>query len=92
MMTRSRPGFRHRDARVDKNLTPRRQDAKALGNTIFGSGPAAAHARQRKGQDCTVRTFVPEGLSESSPVRSAGLAFLKNYPSRTGRSVNAGNR
>jgi hypothetical protein len=31
-----------------------------------------AHARQLKGKDCTVRTFVPEGLSESSPVRSAG--------------------
>jgi hypothetical protein len=29
-----------------------------------------------------VRIFVPEGLSESSPVRSAGLAFLESYPSR----------
>ena len=34
--------------------------------------PAAARVRQLKGQSCTVRTFVPEGLSESSPVRSAG--------------------
>jgi hypothetical protein len=25
-----------------------------------------------------VRTFVPEGLSESNPARSAGLAFLKS--------------
>jgi hypothetical protein len=34
-----------------------------------------------------VRTFVPEGLSESSPVRSAGLAFLEGQPSRKGRST-----
>src|ERR1700741_1383452 len=27
---------------------------------------------------------VPQGPGESSPVRSAGLAFLKRYPSRTG--------
>jgi NAD(P)H-dependent FMN reductase len=35
-----------------------------------------------------------EGLRESSPVRSAGLTFLKSYPSRTrtGRSTNGGNR
>jgi hypothetical protein len=42
-----------------------------------------------------VRTFVPEGLSERSPVSGdcrTGLAFLKSYPSRTGRSTNAGNR
>jgi hypothetical protein len=31
--------------------------------------------------------LVPEGLSERSPARSAGLAFLKRYPSRMGRST-----
>ena len=50
----------------------------ALGRRIsesIRSDPAAADARQLKGESCTVRTFVPEGLSESSPVRSAGMAF-----------------
>ena len=32
---------------------------------------------------------VPEGRNESSPVRSAGLAFRKSDPSRTGRSTGA---
>ena len=35
-----------------------------------------------RGWDCTVRTFVPEGLSESSPVRSAGLVFFKSIRPR----------
>jgi hypothetical protein len=33
--------------------------------------------------------LVPEGLNESSPVRSAGLAFKKAARSRTGRSTAA---
>jgi hypothetical protein len=31
--------------------------------------------------------LVPEGHNESSPVRSAGLAFKKAIQSRTGRST-----
>jgi hypothetical protein len=38
-----------------------------------------SHTRQLK--------LVPEGPSESSPVRSAGLALRKGDPSRTGRSM-----
>src|ERR1700751_2355189 len=43
----------------------------------------------RSGSLLVERKSVPEGLSESSPVRSAGLAFLESYPSRTrtGRST-----
>jgi hypothetical protein len=38
------------------------------------------------------RKSVPKGPGESSPVRSAGLAFLKSDPSRTGRLTNPGKR
>jgi hypothetical protein len=66
-------------------------------HAVLFSGPAAAHARQpkrsRPGSLFVVReNQVPQGPDESSPVRSAGLAFLKTFPSRTGRSTNAGNR
>jgi hypothetical protein len=56
----------------------------------WAAGPAAAHSRQHKGWDCMVRTFVPEGLSESRPVRSAGLGFLESIrPGRDDRRVPA---
>jgi hypothetical protein len=71
-------------ARQHKSLRLYREDLSRL---VRRSQEAAfalrATARRRR-----------EGLSESSPVRSAGLAFLKSSPSRTrtGRSTNAGNR
>jgi hypothetical protein len=39
-----------------------------------------------RGSICTERSR-PGGTNESSPVRSAGVAFEKNDPSRTGRST-----
>jgi hypothetical protein len=55
-------------------MTSHRLQVTSYGRALKDSqtDPAAARARQLKGQSCTVRTFVPEGLSESSPVRSAG--------------------
>jgi hypothetical protein len=47
--------------------------------------PVAARAYQLKGY--ATGGAVPEGPNESSPVRSAGLAFGKSDPSRTGRST-----
>ena len=55
---------------------------------VFDSGPAAVHARQLKSKDCTVRTFVPEGLSDSSPVRSAGNEAKRDVrPTRDDRNI-----
>jgi len=48
---------------------------------------ALAHVRQYKGQGDAREGLVPEGHNESSPVRSAGLAFKKAIQSRKGRST-----
>ena len=42
-----------------------------------------ARDRDRAGSSMVREKSVPQGPDESSPVRSAGLAFLKSYPSRT---------
>jgi hypothetical protein len=65
------------------------------GNAVIAR--AAANARQGKGKgwegicpkgkESAPGGVVPEGPNESSPVRSAGLAFRKSDPSRTGRST-----
>jgi hypothetical protein len=49
-----------------------------------------ARDRDRAGSSMVREKSVPQGPDESSPVRSAGLAFLKSYPSRTGRSTKCG--
>jgi len=65
-----------------------------LANAPAQAEPAAAHARQFNSRARIIRRGLlsRRGLSENSPVRSAGLAFLKSLPSRTGRLTNAGNR
>jgi hypothetical protein len=65
-----------------------REEGTYLNRSV--TDPAAAHARQHKRSRSRSRRFgggqrksVPQGPDESSPVRSAGLAFLKNI--RLGR-------
>jgi len=58
------------------------------GRNPIGSEMNVAQSRrrasaQREKEICAVE-FVPEGPNESSPARSAGLAFRKSDPSRTG--------
>jgi hypothetical protein len=63
--------------------------------TSSGRRRAAAHARQLKGSRSGLcrsvggwRKSVPQGPDESSPVRSAGLAFLKSIrPGRDDRRM-----
>jgi hypothetical protein len=60
-----------------------------------GLRPISANLRGRDQDGCWwLEKSVPQRPGESSPVRSAGLAFLKRYPSRTrtGRSTNGGSR
>ncbi len=70
-----------------------REEGTYLNRSV--TDPAAAHARQHKRSRSRSRRFgggqrksVPQGPDESSPVRSAGLAFLKNIrPGRDDRQM-----
>ena len=65
------------------------RSGEAVVQESLGLRPISVNLSGRDQDRCWwLEKSVPQGPGESSPVRSAGLAFLKRYPSRTGRSTN----